>query len=72
MPLVRAGHRPLTDPAFGLVHSLPFDPPFLQGIGQVIIELLLYGLDFFRQLEAGEPNRLLPQDEAGPGSKIAA
>jgi hypothetical protein len=38
----------------------------------VIIELLLYGLDFFRQLEAGEPNRLLPQDEAGPGSKIAA
>jgi signal transduction histidine kinase len=29
MPIVRAGHRPLTNPAFGSTHSLPFDRPFL-------------------------------------------
>ena len=31
MPLVRAGHKPLTNPAFGSIHSLPFDRPFLPG-----------------------------------------
>src|ERR1700733_5828452 len=31
MPLVRARHKPLTNPAFGTIHSLPCDRPFLPG-----------------------------------------